>query len=434
MQVSVESVGELGRRMTIQLPAERIDTEVDSRLKSMVGTIRLDGFRPGKVPFKVIQRRFTKQVRGEILNDTMYATFQEALTQENLKPAGAPSLEMQKNAAGEDIEYRATFEVYPDITLTDLTDTSIETPVTAISDSDVDDVLDKLRKQRVEWSPVDRAAQKGDQLTFDFDGSIDGESFAGGSAKDYQLELGSGQFISGFEDGMEGVSVGEEKTLDLKFPDDYQATELAGKAVQFAVKVNVVAEPKLPDLDDDFVAGMGISEGGVEALRTEVRDNMQREMDQNAQSIIKNRVFEILMEKNPIEVPSALLEEEVARMLEESASKVATQSQDKDALRAVFEKSAYRRVSLGLIIGEIMKQHSIQPDQDRMRQTIEKMAASYEDPASVVQHYMDTPELLQGIQGVVMEEMVVEWLLGQLQVEEKKMNFQELMETQQTNL
>lgn len=431
MQVSVENSGTLERKMTVQVPAERLEQEVDNRLKNMARTVRIAGFRPGKVPYKVVQQRYGKQVQLEVANELMSSTFQEALNQEGLRPAGGPKkIEPKAIERGEALEYTAVFEVYPEFSPAPLDDVEIEKPVTEINEQDVDSMLDKLRKQRATWETVDRAAAQGDQVVVDFKGTIDGEAFDGGEGTDMTVEIGSGRMIAGFEEGLIGLKAGDEKVLDLTFPEDYHSEALAGKSVKFEVKVKQVSESKMPEIDEDFAASLGVAEGGVEALRAEVQRNMERELDNALKAVIKDRAFEALLQKNEIEVPESLIEEEVDRLSQEMQMQMG-QNQNINLPRELFHDKAKRRVMLGLIIGEVVKANNIQVDQDRMRSLIENIAASYENPDEVVQWYYGNQEAMASAQTLVLEDQVVDWIMEQAKVVEKPCAFDELIELRQ---
>jgi trigger factor len=422
MHVSVENTGGLERRMTVQVPADRIDQEVGSRLESMSRTVRLDGFRPGKVPVRVIEQKYGSQVRQEVIEQVINSTLQEALTQENLSPAGSPSIEPQVVQPGETLEYVATFEVFPEFEQALDYGFSVTRPIVDVSEDDVDAMLEKLRKQRATWNEVDRSAAMNDQVVIDFEGNIDGEAFTGNKGQNMPLELGSGSMIPGFEEQLEGVSAGDEKTISVTFPAGYPAAEVAGKDAEFAIKVHNVAEMALPELDDEFARAFGVGDGGIEGLRQEVTSNMQRELKQLVTANIKDQVFSRLLEKNPVEVPRSLIDSEI------SALQGQAQNQGMDA--SALEASAARRVKLGVLLSEIVKQNQIQVDPDRVRQNIETIAASYENPDEVVQYYYGNQEMLTGVQTAVIEEQAVEWIMENsgVAVEDTPSSFDELVE------
>jgi trigger factor len=422
MEVSVENTGGLARRMTVQVPAERVDQEVQSRLRSMSQTVRLDGFRPGKVPLKVVEQKFGKQVRTEVVDKVMNATIQEAFTQQSIRPAGAPTIEARDTRPGEPLEYVATFEVFPEVQGELNFGFTVSRPVVEISGDDVDDMLDNLRRQRAGWKPVERAAHAGDQVVVDFEGTIDGEAFPGNKASDMPVVLGSGGMIPGFEEQLEGLSAGDEKTLAVTFPTDYPSAGVAGRDASFAVRVKSVSETVLPDLDDEFASAFGIAQGGMQGLREEVTRNMHRELKGLVASRLKGQVFDSLLEHNPVDAPRQLIEEEVQTLKSQAAYQQRPQAE--------LEQLAAKRVKLGVIVSEVAKQNQIQLDPDRVREMVETIAASYEKPEEVIQWYYGNQEMLHGVQSTVIEEQVVEWIIEHagVTVEDKHMSFSALVE------
>lgn len=431
MQVLVEATGTLGRRMIVQIPAERIDQEVQNRLKSLSRNARIAGFRPGKVPFKVVQQRYGRQVHLEVAGDVMNSTLQEALQQQNLRPAGQPKLEPRTVEAGKALEYVAVFDVYPEFEPVSLAGVKLEKPVAEVTEQDVAQMLEKLRQQRSDWETVERAAQPGDRVTVDFVGTVDGAEFPGGSGSGMNVEIGSKRLIDGFEEQLQGAAAGAEIAMDLRFPDDYHNADVAGKPVQFKVKVISISAPKLPALDDAFAQSLGV--GSVASLQEEVGKNMRRELEQMIQSVIKDRAFdELLNRNNNLAVPASLIDEETDRLANESYQQLGGSKQDVKLPRHLFEDRARRRVTLGLIIGELIKRNNIQVDPARVRRTVETLAASYENPEEVVKWYYENREAMASAQSLVLEEQVVEWLLGQAQVEEKVYSFDQLTEIRKT--
>ncbi|MGB5304898.1 MAG: trigger factor [Gammaproteobacteria bacterium] len=422
MDVSVENTGGLERRMKVQVPAERVDQEVQSRLQSMSKTIRLDGFRPGKVPVSVIEKKYGNQIRLEVVDQVINSTLQEALTQENIRPAGEPDITPGDSRPGVPLEYTATFEVFPEFSGGISYSFKIEKPVVDIVETDITSMLDNLRRQRATWNPVDRPAALDDQITIDFEGSINGASFAGNKADNVPIVLGSNSMIPGFEEQLVGVSAGEEKTLDVTFPDNYASAEVAGKSAQFEVKVHSVAEMVLPELDDDLANAFGVQDKGIAGLREEVTNNMRRELKQLVASTLKDEVFGGLLGNNPLDVPRKLIESELEHLK--------AQQKDQEMVASVQEASAERRVKLGVLISEIIKQNQINVDPDRVRDAVETVAASYEKPDEVVQWYYGNQEALAGVQSAVLEEQVVEWIMENTDVEiqEKKTVFADLVE------
>jgi len=422
MEVSVENTGGLGRRLKVQVPAARVDDEVTSRLESMTRTVRLDGFRPGKVPMRVVQQKFGHQVRAEVIQQVLNSTLQEALAQESIRPAGEPSIEPIDSRPGEPFEYVATFEIFPELTGPVNYAFKVERPVVDIKESDIDEMLENLRKQRATWTAVERAAQPGDQISIDFEGSIDGEPFAGNKAENMPLVLGSNSMIPGFEEQLNGVSAGDEKSIEVTFPDNYPGTGVAGKTATFKVKVHQVSEMKLPELNDDFARAFGINEGGMDALRTEITGNMQRELKGLISSSLKSQVFSGLLENNPVEVPQQLIETESLEL----RGRKGNAAGDSSALQAEAE----RRVKLGVIVSEVVKQNQIQLDPERVREVVDNIAASYEKPEEVVQWYYGNQEMLSGVQSAVIEDQAVEWIMehGGVDISDNVMSFSELVE------
>jgi trigger factor len=422
MEVSVENAGGLARRMTVQVPADRVDQEVRSRLQSMSQTVRLDGFRPGKVPIKVIEQKYGKQVRLEVIDQVVNSTIQEALTSESIRPAGDPSIEPKDSKPGEPLEYTATFEVYPELPGDIRYNFSITRPVVEIGDDDIDGMLENLQRQRATWKSVDRAAGNDDQLTIDFEGTVDGKAFTGNKADNMLLVLGSGSMIPRFEEQLLGVSAGDEKALELVFPGDYPSTEVAGKAAKFMVKVSTVAEMVLPELDDQFAQAFEIAEGGMDSLREEITHNMQRELKGLMSSRLKTQVFNGLLENNLVDVPRSLVESEI---------KVLQSQQNYQGQSAVsLEGDAEKRVKLGVVISEVARQNQIQIDPDRVREMVEGIASSYEKPEEVVQWHYGNQEMLAGVQSSAIEDQVVEWIVEHsgAEVSDKKMSFNEIVE------
>lgn len=422
MEVSIENTGGLSRRMTVQVPAERVDQEVESRLKSMSQTVRLDGFRPGKVPTKVIEQKYGKQVRFEVVDQVINSTLQEALTQEGVRPAGMPDVEPVESRAGQPLEFVATFEIFPELTDGLSYGFSVVRPLVEIADNDVQEMLENLRKQRATWNEIERPASLDDQVTVDFEGTVEGNAFAGNKAEKMPVVLGSNSMIAGFEEQLIGVSAGDEKILNITFPDDYPSAEVAGKASSFNVKVHSVSERVLPEIDEDFARAFGITEGGVQALVDEITSNMERELKGLIKSKMKSQVFDGLLTQNPVEVPSSLIESEIKELQQQEGN----QGLDATALRERAEK----RVKLGVIVSEIAKQNQIQLDPDRVRELVETIAASYEKPEEVVQWYYGNQEMLSGVQSAVIEEQVVEWVVEHsgVDVKDEKTTFSALVE------
>ena len=425
MQVSVENTSALERRMTIGVPAERIETEVNKRLQQTARKAKIPGFRPGKVPMSVIRQRYEDGARQEALGDLIQATFYEAVVEQKLNPAGAPSVEPKTFEKGKDLEYIATFEVFPEFTVAGFESISVERLSADVADSDLDSMLEILRKQNVSFEVADRAAQNEDQLNIDFVGKIDGEAFAGGSATGTQLVLGSGRMIPGFEDGLVGAKAGEERVLDLTFPEDYQNLELAGKTAEFTVTVNTVSAPTLPELNETFFKQFGIKETNIEGFRTEVRKNMERELRQAIKSKVKNQVMDGLLAANPIEVPKALLENEVNRLRVQAVQQFGGNIKPDQLPAELFEEQAKRRVELGLIVAEVVKQFDLKPEDTRVRELIQEMASAYQEPEQVVAWYYKNEQQMNEVRSVVLEEQVVDTVLQKASVTDKAVSYEE---------
>lgn len=425
MQVSVENTSALERRMTIGVPAERIETEVSKRLQQTARKAKIPGFRPGKVPMSVIRQRYEDGARQEALGELIQATFYEAVVEQKLNPAGAPSVEPKAFEKGKDLEYVATFEVFPEFTVSGFDSIKVERLSADVADSDLDNMLEILRKQNVRFEETDRAAQTDDQVNIDFVGKVDGEAFAGGSATGTQLVLGSGRMIPGFEDGLVGAKAGEERVLNVTFPEDYQNLELAGKAAEFTVTVNTVSEPKLPELNEEFFKLFGIKETGIDGFRTEVRKNMDRELRQAIKSKVKNQVMDGLLAANPIEVPKALLENEVNRLRVQAVQQFGGNIKPDQLPAELFEEQAKRRVELGLIVAEVVKQFDLKPDEARVREMIQEMASAYQEPEQVVAWYLKNEQQLNEVRSVVLEEQVVDTVLQKASVTDTSVSYEE---------
>lgn len=425
MQVSVESTSALERRMTIGVPAERIETEVTKRLQQTARRAKVPGFRPGKVPMNVIRQRYEDAARQEALGDLIQATFYEAIVEQRLNPAGAPAVEPKVFEKGKDLEYVATFEVFPEIKLAGFDGIAIERLQADVTDADLDNMLEILRKQNTRFEAVERAAENGDQLNIDFVGKIDGEAFAGGSAKGTPLVLGSGRMIPGFEEALVGVKAGEERVINPTFPADYQNLDLAGKTAEFTVTVNSVSAPQLPELNDDFFALFGIKEGGLEGFRAEVRKNMERELRQAIKSKVKNQVMEGLLAANPVEVPKALIGNEVNRLRVQAVQQFGGNIKPDQLPAELFEEQAKRRVVLGLIVAEVVKQGELKADEARVRELIEEMASAYQEPQQVVAWYYKNDQQLNEVRSVVLEEQVVDTVLQKAKVTDKAVSYEE---------
>ena len=433
MQVTEESVNGLEHKIKIQVPSADIDSAVNKKLQSLAKEARLNGFRPGKVPMQVIRKRYGGQVRQEVLGEVINESYQNALTQENYRPAGMPSIEpVASEQDSEDFSYLATFEVYPEIELASLAGASVTKTESSVEDSDLDEMMETLREQRKIWNDVDRSAEQGDQVVMDFKGSIDGEEFAGGSATEAPLVLGSNSMIPGFEDQLMGVSKGDEKEISVNFPEDYRATELAGKEAQFQINVLAVKMSELPEVNEDFAKEFGVEEGGVEALRADIKQNMERELNQALENRDKQAVMDLLLEKNDFPVPGSLVKEEIERLRKQMIEQMQTpEGSEPELADEIFESDAQRRVKLGLLIAEVIRKNEIKPDPDKVRSTIESIASSYEDPRQVVDYYYANQEYMQNVEGLVLEQQVTEWVMGEATIESQPVAFKEVMNPDQ---
>lgn len=432
MQVSIETTSNLERRLTIGVPAERVENEVNARLQRAAREVRLKGFRPGKVPMKVIRQRFGDGVRQEVLGEVMSQSFYEAVQQEKLKPAGRPAIEPKNLEPGKDLEYVAVFEVFPEVDSRDYSVIDVEKPLAEVTDQDLEKMIETLRKQQGSWVDVERAAQSGDQVNIDYVGTRDGEPFDGGSAEGSTLVLGSGRMIPGFEDAVIGMQAGEEKTVPLQFPEDYHSEALKGAAVEFKIKLNAVQESRPADLNDEFFVKFGIKEGGEEQFRKEVKENMARELRNATKNKIKNQVMDGLLSiHSELEVPKALVAEEIANQRNQMVQQFGGARSDMDFTKLLpddmFRTQAERRVKLGLILNDIIARESIKADPAKVRASVEEIASTYEDAQEVIDWYYGNRQQLQGVEAMVMEEQVVENLLEKANVSERSCSYEEVL-------
>ncbi|UAA37801.1 trigger factor [Paraneptunicella aestuarii] len=432
MQVSVEANEGLERRLTITVPADTIDSAVKSRLQQLAKTQRINGFRPGKVPVSVIQKRYGKAVRQEIAGEVMQRNFFEAVTKEKLSPAGMPSFELKKDEDGHDLEFVAAFEIYPEIEVKDLDKIKIEKPVVEIKDENLENMLQTLRKQHASWIEADRAAKEDDKVTIDFVGTIDGEEFDGGKAENFALEMGKGRMIPGFEEPIVGKKAGDEFVADVNFPEDYHAEQLKGKAAQFAITLKKVEELELPELNDEFAKTFGIEDGDLNKLRDEVKRNMQRELDNTLKAQVKEQVLAGLVETNPVDLPAALVKQEIDSLRRQSMQRFGQGMTGNmpELPDELFEENARRRVSVGLLLGEVIKSEDLKVDQARVQSMIETTASAYEDPAEVIEYYKSNNELMQQMQNLALEDQAIDAVLAKASVTEVNKDFDEIMNKQ----
>lgn len=425
MQVTLETTNGLERRMRITVPAEQLESQVEAKLKQAAGQVRIKGFRPGKVPLKEVRRRYGEGIRQEVSSELMQASFAEAIREQQVAPAGMPEIQDVKLESGKDLEFTAVFEVFPEVTLADFTGIKVEKPVAEVTDADIDKMIETLREQRIHYHEVDRAAAEKDKVNVDFEGFLEGEAFEGGKAEGADIVIGSGSMIPGFEEGVAGLSKGEEKELEIKFPENYQSRELAGKDTVFKITVNSVSEPHQPALDDTFFKEFGVHEGGLDAFRTEVKANMEKELESAIANKVRTQVMDGLVKSNEVELPQALVNQEIDKLRHDAVHQFGGHDKiDPSVLPAeMFAEQAKRRVGLGLIVNAIVEQKEVKLDDARVKAKIESMASSYEDPAEVVQYYYSNEQHLSQIRNLVLEEQVVDEIVSQADVTEVTMSY-----------
>ncbi|MFT4714023.1 MAG: trigger factor [Candidatus Azotimanducaceae bacterium] len=430
MQVSVETTQGLERRMTVALPSEDIDSAVMERLQSLSKTTRINGFRPGKVPFKVVKKRYEPQVRSEVLGSMINRSYFDAVQQEKLRPAGQPDIVPGENSEDDSeagFSFVATFEVYPDFDPVFNDSIMVTRPLVSIEQSDIDEMLENLRKQRTEFTVVEREAQNDDQIVIDFVGRMDGEEFDGGEAEKAPLVLGSNSMIPGFESQLIGMKAGEEKTIQITFPEEYQAEHLAGKETEFDITVHEVKESTLPELTEDLIRTFGIEDGTLESLRADIRKNMERELKTRVENQVKTQVMDGLVELNPIDVPRSLVTEEIQRQREQLMQQMPADSDSSMLADELFTEQATRRVKLGLVVAEIIQRNEIKADAAAVRAQVEQMASSYQDPQQVIDYYYGNPEMLKNIEGLVLEDAVTTSVLDAATVSDEPTTFKDIM-------
>lgn len=430
MAVNVEQLGTLERRLQMSLPVEGIEREIDARLKKMARNVKMPGFRPGKVPMKLLAQTYGPQVRSEVLGDAVQKAFNDAVREANLRVAGQPRIEPKQAPAAGAIEFSATFEIYPEFKVGDVSSALVERPQVSVDDAAVERTLELLRKQRVTYAAVDRPAADGDRLTVDFSGTIGGESFAGGKAAGFAFVLGEGRMLPEFEAAGRGMRAGESKTFGLSFPADYHGREVAGKAAEFSLTVTRVEAPQLPALDAEFARGLGVADGDLAKMRAEVRQNVEREVAKRIEARVKHQALQALVAVTPLELPRSLVALETRELAERAAADLRARGLQIEKLPvepAAFEDTAKRRVALGLIIAELARAEKLQPKPAEVRALIEREAQSYESPAEVVKWFYMQPQRLSEMEGMALEANVVKWVLGKAQVADKAMAFDELM-------
>ncbi|GLU31828.1 trigger factor [Trinickia caryophylli] len=437
----VENLGKLERRVTISLPKDAVQKEIESRIRQIAKNVRMPGFRPGKVPLKMVTQQYAGQVEAEVLSDKVGKQFFDISRTENLRVAGQPSFSPKENAGDDAYAFDATFEVYPEVAIGDLAAAEVERTTTTIGDAEVDRTLDILRKQRVHYHArgeggehgdggADQAAQSGDRVTVDFVGKLDGEAFAGGSAEDFSFVLGEGRMLPEFEQAATGLKVGESREFDLKFPEDYHGKEVAGKTAQFTITMKKVEWPHLPEVDGDFAKSLGIADGDMAKMRAEIKENLEREAKRRTQTIVKNQVMDALLKISELEVPKALIEQDQERLVEMARQDLVQRGVPNAASAPIpaemFKEQAERRVKLGLVLAELVKANGLEAKPEQIRAEVEEFAKSYEDPKEVIRWYYSNKQRLAEMEAYVVESNVVEFVLGKAKVTDKEVSFEAL--------
>lgn len=431
MQISVEKVSDLSRKMTVRVSEEIIQEKMDARLKTLAKDVKLDGFRPGKVPFHVVKKMFSDRVRGEITGELIESSYYEALQSESLKPAGPPHILPSENQEkGNGFEYIADFEIMPQVDLEGIDNIEVQRPLCSVQADNIEKTIETLRHNKKEWNTVERNSQVTDRLTFHFSGVCDDKNFTDGKVESYQLELGTNQMIPGFEDELLGLEAGQHKTFDIVFPEEYGNTDLAGKAATFDVEVVLVEEVHLPIVDEDFIKSFGSTAEDIDSFKDEVKSNLEIELGQAIKRRVKNQVMDSLFEKFSINLPDVLIDQEIEMLKEPYKENAKRQNQvvnDSDLPREMFEEQAKRRVTLGLVLAEIIQENAIKVDAARVRQEIEVMANTYEKPDDVINWYYADKKRLDDVEKMILEEQVIDWVIDKNNVVEMDVAFDDLM-------
>lgn len=427
MQVSVETTGALERRMEIQVPADRVEQAIEKRLQSMSRTVRLKGFRPGKVPVKVVRQQFGPQVRLEVLDDVVQSSFAEAVAEQKLQPAERPRIEPINLEQGQDLKYRATFEVFPQVELKGLDAIEVKRPAASVTTADVDFMIEHLRGQRATYAAVEREARDTDRVTVDFNGTLNGEPFEGGKGDNVQIVLGAGRMLPDFEAGLQGIKAGESKTIDLTFPENYGAKNLAGQKVQFAIQAKSVEERQLPELNDEFCSVFGVESGGIEQLRREVEDNMTRELTETVRNRVKAQLLDKLVDANPLELPKSLVDQQTSDLQLDAGRRMGAREVSQLPPRENFVEAAKRRVALGLLMNEVIKQGNIELDRSRVQRKLEELVQQFPNPEQALKTYREDRQMQRQIENLVLEDQAIDWLLERARVADESASFRELM-------
>ncbi|MET0679554.1 MAG: trigger factor [Burkholderiales bacterium] len=430
MPNTIENLGQLERRLVMAVPVADIDRQVGERLKRLARTIRMAGFRPGKVPLKLVEKTYGPQVRSEVIGDAVQKSFSDAVRDQKLRVAGYPRIERNEGAPEGELQFSATFEVYPDIAPGDFAPVTIERPALAVGDAEVDKTIEVLRKQRIRYEQADRAAASGDRVTVDFAGTVDGIEFAGGMGADHAFVLGEGRMLPDFEAGVSGLAAGESKTVPVKFPADYQSKDFAGKTASFAISLKKVEAPKLPDVDADFARALGVADGDLVKMRAEVKANVEREVKKRLGAELKAKVMQALLETTRVDLPKSLVDTETERLVAGARADLQARGLKMENVPIdpqLFEDQAKRRVALGLIVAEVVKRSDLAAKPEQVRKLVEEHADSYEQPTEVVKWFYTQPDRLAEFEGLAVEENVIDWVLKQARVVDKPVAFDELM-------
>jgi trigger factor len=426
MQVSLTTTGGLERRLEVAVPATEVTGEVEQRLKSISRTARLKGFRPGKAPLTVVRKQFGDQVHAEVVQDLMRSSFAKALTQEKLTPAGGPRIEPIAMGPGTELKYAAIFEVLPDVQVKSFDTMPIERPSASVSDADVSAMIESMRRQRPVFTAIERAAQDTDRVTIDFDGKVDGQPFEGGEGRDVPVVIGSRQSLTELEDGLKGATTGEKRTVSLSFPTDGPNKQIAGKTAQLEVTIKRVEEQSLPEVDEAFGRAYGVEEGGIEALREEVRKSMERELGDVIRNRVRAQVMDALYRENTFEVPRSMIDEQVQRLQVDAARRIGAKDVSQVPAREVFEDQARRRAALGLLMGQIVQAQGIQVDRERVQTRLNDLVAQYPNPDEARRAYVQNADAMRQVESVVLEDQVIDWIVNHAQVTDKPMTFKDL--------
>ena len=439
MQVTSEAVSGVARRLNVSVPTSRVNEQFEARLKRTAKTVKINGFRPGKVPLNVVRREYGAGIYQEVVNDVIRDTVFEAIQQEKINAVGMPNIDKVENKE-DALVYEATVEVYPEVEVKAFDALEVERKTTEVNDKDVDQMIENLQKQRQGWAETKGMAKKDMQVTFDFEGTVDGEKFEGGTAEDFKLVLGSGRMIPGFEDGIVGMKKGEEKVIDVTFPEEYQAENLAGKAAQFKITVKLVEKPKLPEIDAEFLKTFGLTEEeGVEKLKADVRKNMDREVKNGLRNQVKAATFDALVAANEVEVPESMLAQEIDRQRQQMIQQFTQQfgAQGAQAFDSsmlpddLFKEQAQKAVKLGVLVSKVLADAKIEVDPARVEAYIDDMASSYEDPTEVIEYFKNDKQQRAQIEAVVLEDQIVDHILASAKVTDTAVSYEELLKEQQ---